>query len=167
MACLSCHWCLARGEAGSARRGIPVCIERWRPPMGGEAEQELPEDEGEEPGIGQEGGRTSRERDAYAENGIAGGTPDDEVLPIGSKGVALDFPCDGCVVGEEEGDVSLFAALTADSLIPVKATRISRITRILDSECSLRSPQIRQILQIILDSENSANSEKDEKLSDD
>jgi hypothetical protein len=40
----------------------------------------------------------------------------------------LDVPCDGRVVGEEEGDVSLFAALTADnadgaddadSLIPI------------------------------------------------
>ena len=87
--------------------------------MGGTAEQEYSEDEGEEFGAGQEGGRTSRERDAYAENGLAGGTPDDEVLPIGSKGDALDVPCDGCVVGEEEGDVSLFAALTADSLIPI------------------------------------------------
>lgn len=74
--------------------------------MGGEAEQKLPEDEGEESGIGQEGGRTSRERDAYAENGIAGGTPNDEILPAGSEGDALDVSCDGRVVGEEEDDVS-------------------------------------------------------------
>ena len=96
--------------------------------MGGEAEQELPEDEGKESGVGQKGGRTSRECDAHAEDGLAGGTPDDEVLPAGSEGDALDVPCDGCVVGEEEGDVSLFAALTADnadgaddadSLIPI------------------------------------------------
>ena len=72
--------------------------------MGGEAEQELSEDEGKESGIGHEGGRISRERDAYAEDGLAGGTPDDEVLPAGSEGVALDVPCDGCVVGEEESD---------------------------------------------------------------
>ena len=83
--------------------------------MGGEAEQELPEDEGEESGVGQKGGRTSRECDAHAEDGLAGGTPDDEVLPAGSEGDALDVPCDGRVVGEEEGDVSLFAALTADN----------------------------------------------------
>ena len=83
--------------------------------MGREAEQELSEDEGKESGIGQEGGRTSRECDAYAEDGIAGGTPDAEVLPIGSEGDAMDVPCDGLLVGEEEGDMSLFAALTADN----------------------------------------------------
>ena len=83
--------------------------------MGGEAEQKFPEDEGKESGIGQEGGRTSRECDAHAEDGLAGGTPDAKILPAGSKGVALDVPCDGRVVGEEEGDVSPFAALTADN----------------------------------------------------
>ena len=60
--------------------------------MGRTAEQELSEDEGEESGVGQEGGRTSRERDAHAEDGIAGGTPDAAVLPAGSEEMLWTFP---------------------------------------------------------------------------
>ena len=69
--------------------------------MADEAASECDDDEGRRSGERSKN-RTSCERGAYADDGLAGGEAIGELLPAGTERDVLDFPEDGIVVGEEE-----------------------------------------------------------------
>ena len=95
--------------------------------MADEAASECDDDEGRRSGERPEN-RSSCERGAYADDGLAGGEAIGELLPVGTERDVLDVPEDGIVVGEEEvmrrGASSKAAELRVKCFARVKSLRL-------------------------------------------